>query len=194
MEASNAIGESIRRLRKARGLTLKDMSQRTGYSYQAVAAYEKGSRRVGVEQALRLAQALQCPIQEIWGGAADEALPAAGVISLYDLPERVAAAPCVDIRDPMAYVCSPMEADACDALARKSRSRQSLQAARHMDRLASSYASVLGLLDDCLGDGAGLVALRMLSAYSRLNGAGRERAMELLEDLAEIPRFEKQTY
>jgi len=41
-----------------------------------------------------------------------------------------------------------------------------------------------------VADGAGLIALRMLCAYARLNGPGRERCVEMMEDLSEIARFE----
>jgi len=190
MERDNGIGARLRDMRKARGLTLKDVAQRTGYSYQTIAAYEKGMRRVGVEQALRLSQALQCTLRDLLGEDRGDAFPMGNGVNLYNLPERVSQAPCVAIRDPLAYACSQAEAEAYGALDSQERTQESLEAVRYMEFLSSNYASVIALLDECLGDGAGLIALRMLCAYARLNGPGRERCVEMMEDLSEIARFE----
>ena len=191
MERDIAVGERIRELRKAQGLTLRDVAGRTGYSYQTIATYEKGSRRVGVEQALRLAQALRCSLQDILGEDRADAFSVVPGVNMYNLPDSVMRAPCVEIRDPLAYVDSPAEADAYAALDHRRRAEESLEAARYMEFLAASYESVIALLDQCLGEGAGLIALRMLSAYARLSGPGRERCVEMMEDLSQIPRFRR---
>ena len=190
MERDNDIGTRLRKIRKDRGLTLKDIAQRTGYSYQTIAAYEKGARRVGVEQALRLSQALGCTLRDLLGEVQDDAFQVEDGVNLYNLPERVSQAPCIAIRDPLAYVCSQAEAEAYGALDSRERTQESLEAVRYMEFLSTNYEAVIALLDECLGAGAGLIALRMLSAYARLNGPGRERCVEMMEDLSEISRFE----
>ena len=203
MRIDNAVGERIRKLRKERGLTLKDIALRSGYGYQTVASYENGSRRVGIEQAMRLSGALGCALRDILGDGGADAFAVLEGVRLDDLPAMARCAPCAAIRDPLAYSGARVEAEALDAakLRQEGEASQeaapnvrqggeaSLEAARYMEYLASNYGAIIALLDQCLGEGAGLIALRMLSAYSHLNAAGRERCIELMEDLGSIPRF-----
>ena len=46
-------------------------------------------------------------------------------------------------------------------------------------------------VDQFFGEGTGYVFLRFVKAYSQLNKAGRERALETLEDIAQIERYTK---
>lgn len=58
---------AIRRLRKAKGLTQKELANLLGVTESAVNQYENGKRRPKYEILLRLGEVLECPVAEITG-------------------------------------------------------------------------------------------------------------------------------
>ena len=67
MQMGESIGGNIRRLRKEKRMTLKDMSQLTGISVQALSNYEKGSRTAGLEKVILMADALGAKLEDVLG-------------------------------------------------------------------------------------------------------------------------------
>lgn len=61
------LGERIKALRKARGLTQIHLAERLGYSQQQIVAFEKGRRRMYASVLPRLAEALGVPVEELLG-------------------------------------------------------------------------------------------------------------------------------
>lgn len=59
------IGENIRKLRKLRGLTLKQLGSKIGVSEQAVGQYERGDRQLKAEMLPTIAAALDVDILEL---------------------------------------------------------------------------------------------------------------------------------
>ncbi|EIC21401.1 helix-turn-helix domain-containing protein [Thiorhodovibrio frisius] len=59
-ELNDAIGQRLREARQAQGLSLAQLSERTGneLSKSRISNYEQGIRRMGIEQAQTLTQAL----------------------------------------------------------------------------------------------------------------------------------------
>lgn len=58
-------GERIRSIRKEKGMTLKDLAQKTNMSEQAISQYERGTRKINVNTLSILAEALNVPIGRI---------------------------------------------------------------------------------------------------------------------------------
>ena len=61
------IGNSIRTIRKKRGLTQKELGERIGLTREAVAAYEAGRTHLIDTTILDMAAALRVPVKEILG-------------------------------------------------------------------------------------------------------------------------------
>ncbi|MDL1957357.1 MAG: helix-turn-helix domain-containing protein [Candidatus Desulfofervidus auxilii] len=56
------IGEKIRFFRKQKGLTLMQLAEKIGVSFQQIQKYEKGYDRICVERLQQIAQAIGIPI------------------------------------------------------------------------------------------------------------------------------------
>lgn len=53
-------------VRKARGMTMKQLAAATGLSHSSIAAYEYKSRRPSPRAAERIAQVLELSVEEMW--------------------------------------------------------------------------------------------------------------------------------
>lgn len=61
------IGETIRALRKERGLTLKQMARRTGLSVSLLSQIERAESSASISSLYKIAVALDVPIKELFG-------------------------------------------------------------------------------------------------------------------------------
>lgn len=61
----------LARLRMARGLTQKDLAEKIGCYANDVGRWERGICRPNAVSLLRLAHALGCNVEEIYGGGGD---------------------------------------------------------------------------------------------------------------------------
>lgn len=59
------LGERVRELRRKRGLTQVEFSERCGVPQSRISAIENGSRVPNVETVLRLARALNCKVSTL---------------------------------------------------------------------------------------------------------------------------------
>lgn len=59
MTATNPIGDELRRLRNAAGLTLHEFAARTGIPWQTLAGYEAGNTVPPADKLLRIAHAMR---------------------------------------------------------------------------------------------------------------------------------------
>ena len=62
------LGEAVRRLRKARGLTQEDLSGLTELHQNHIGGIERGERNVTIKTVLSLALALEVPPAELLAG------------------------------------------------------------------------------------------------------------------------------
>jgi transcriptional regulator with XRE-family HTH domain len=62
------LGEAVRRLRKARGLTQEDLSGLTELHRNHIGGIERGERNITVKTALALARALEVPVSILMEG------------------------------------------------------------------------------------------------------------------------------
>ncbi len=66
-EGSNKrVGELIRRLRDAKGITQMELAERVGLSYQQIQKYEKGRSSISLSRLRQIAHALDVPISEFF--------------------------------------------------------------------------------------------------------------------------------
>ena len=68
------LGERVRELRKKRGLTQVEFSERCGVPQSRISAIENGTRVPNVETVLRLARALNCRVSTLMAAFDDEDL------------------------------------------------------------------------------------------------------------------------
>jgi transcriptional regulator with XRE-family HTH domain len=61
------VGPRLKRVRSQRGVTLHDLSERTGISKSTLSRLEKGQRRPSLELLLPLAQAYRIPLDDLVG-------------------------------------------------------------------------------------------------------------------------------
>ena len=57
--------EALRRIRKMRGLTMKQLGEMTGVTESAIGQYETGKRNPSFDMLLKLAEALDCHISAL---------------------------------------------------------------------------------------------------------------------------------
>ena len=67
-ELHAAIGRQIRDLRKARGLTLKQMARRTNLSVSLLSQIERAESSASVSSLFKVATALDVPLTDLFGG------------------------------------------------------------------------------------------------------------------------------
>lgn len=66
-ELHKSIGKSIRGLRKQRGLTLKQMSRRTGLSVSLLSQIERAESSASVSSLFKISTALDCRLTDLFG-------------------------------------------------------------------------------------------------------------------------------
>ena len=59
--------DNIRKYRKDKGITLKQLSDKTGISFSAIAMYERGSAEPSLEKIQRIAEELGVNVEDILG-------------------------------------------------------------------------------------------------------------------------------
>lgn len=75
MSDLDGLGDRLRRLRKTRGMTLRDVQAATGISISHLSAVEHDGKTIGLERALRLAAAYGVGLGTILDGAEPGAMP-----------------------------------------------------------------------------------------------------------------------
>ena len=63
--ARKLFGERLREERKARKMTLEDVSERADMAWNYIAQVERGERNVGIDNMAALADALNIPLSEL---------------------------------------------------------------------------------------------------------------------------------
>lgn len=79
-------GETVKALRLARGMTQRELSERTGIAQSALSAIEHGAKSLGLARAVRIAEALGVRYADILGDRASSRSSASS-------PARVVKAP-----------------------------------------------------------------------------------------------------
>lgn len=69
------LGEAVRRLRKARGLTQEDLSGLTDLHQNHIGGIERGERNITMKTVLALARALKVPPAELLAGYPLQSIP-----------------------------------------------------------------------------------------------------------------------
>ncbi len=74
------MGNNLRKLREERGLTLRDMADKTGYSFSQIQKLEMGDRRLSFVWKQRLATVLECHPDDLDSEDAGIHVPIVGVL------------------------------------------------------------------------------------------------------------------
>ncbi|GAB5046924.1 helix-turn-helix domain-containing protein [Thermodesulfovibrio sp. TK110] len=56
------IGETIKKLRKAKGISQMELADKIGITYQQLQKYEKGKAKITIERLIDIAKALDVPV------------------------------------------------------------------------------------------------------------------------------------
>lgn len=59
------MANNIRKLRKQKGMTLKDLAEKVGVTVQCISNYEQGIRKVDLPTAAIIAAALSCTVDDL---------------------------------------------------------------------------------------------------------------------------------
>jgi transcriptional regulator with XRE-family HTH domain len=66
------VGERVRLLRKQRGISQSGLGEAIGVSFQQVQKYERGSNRISISMATRIAQCLETTVADLIGEQNDD--------------------------------------------------------------------------------------------------------------------------
>lgn len=193
----NDIGMKLREARKSKGLTLRDVAEKTGLSYQAVGQYERGVRKVSASQLVKICSAIGIPITRIIDDQEEASFYTesliekpdsiefdsqphkGGLYGVYTKGFRVFD----EVRQKLPQLIEEgkINKEASDVIVSNFES-----AAFHLN---SIVADTMASLNKLFGDDAGKTAIWFLNLYSKLTQAGRERLIENIEDFASIPKY-----
>lgn len=96
-EFYRTFGANLKAIRRARGLTQKDVSARLGISYQQIQKIELGTNRVSIEDLVILKEVYRVPYEAFFGKDADTP-------SLPILLRRIQTLPDKAMREKVLYV------------------------------------------------------------------------------------------
>ena len=65
MDAINDVGENIRKLRKKKGLSQKDLAELSGFAQNSIGNYERGERSPTMETIIKIAESLEVGLNEL---------------------------------------------------------------------------------------------------------------------------------
>jgi len=77
MEKDIEIYKKLKKLRKERGLTLANLADRIGSDYQQLSRIERGKSRLTVETLVKMAEAFDTPVDELFKEKSKNSCPAA---------------------------------------------------------------------------------------------------------------------
>lgn len=72
MKSEKAIGENIRKIRKAKKMTMKELGEKIGVSEQAIGNYERGDREPTIDVLIKISDALEVSLFDILGDKIDK--------------------------------------------------------------------------------------------------------------------------
>lgn len=157
------LGENIRHVRKIKGLTQEELAKKAGMSTMSIRRYENGERIITVAALKRIATALNIPY---WNLISD---PKPGEADGYNIWQEV-------LQD---YLDSEnqMVQDILNYLKNRHPSDVEFYGALKKSR-------GIELLD--------AKGKRLVNVYTHLNDEGQQKAIERVEELAEVPRYRRQ--
>lgn len=164
--------ESIKKARKDAGITQAELAERLGITPQMISQYERGSKKPSFETAEKIFNALGIDEWEIEEGGAFFCR------RHYELPDNLTS-----------YLRTLRGEGAGKAY-----KETDLSPDRTLSFPAGSYASKVLDIADTISrlpdmDAAAAQFHRMMQDFNKLNAAGREKALERVHELTEVPRY-----
>ena len=169
-------GKTIKGLRKAKGMTARELGERVGVSQQRISKYERGETGIQPDMLMKIAAALEVPV-ELLADIGDlmnaEGLRTADAPQKSEPPDPDAESMTVERLFAAAFEASPDKAD-----------YERKMSFIELWRAANQFSP-----------GMGDVIIRFVFVYSLLNEDGRALAMKQIENLKAYaslrnPRFQ----
>ena len=200
--------EKLKTIREEKQLTQKQVASRMGISQQAYGQYESGSRTPKRETIQKLSVALECNPAEL-----DESQPflrkvkSLGTlrrsrkltqgelaeetgIDLQDIKniENGTVTPPIDVMREIARVLHCSLAEIFLAVYDEPIALEALRAMQEADRVVNPWNTIDG---STFLVGLDEQKIRLLEAYDSMNSAGQQTAVERVEELAQLPKYQK---
>lgn len=197
-------GQRIKEARKNAGMTQKELGEKLGVSFQGIAQWENDLRKPKLESLQKIATALDVPVAYLLGSMNDEGAIDLGLTAL-ELSKRIHVEPsiiaeAIDTVNPE-YPISPRAFQDIKRtslqLLMKKRMVESRDRASRYEKESTGKGLDLGkLLEDNFAENEilsdiDLTAERIKYSLSKLNREGRKEAIKRVEELSEIPKYQK---
>ena len=171
-------GNRIRKMRKIRGLTVREVAAFCGCSPSAISQYENGSRQASPATLAKIATALQC---SLWDITSDNDMKQIGE----EAAIITEAVPSIIKHD---TVSAASIVDALQAVFRRVAPQMSCDTSTAIESLLDLEINETPAAVD---PNLPAAVLRFSDSYSKLSDEGRRRVFEYMEDLAQIERYQR---
>ena len=203
------IGETIVAIRKEKGMSQAELAQKMGVKPQTISQYERGIKNPKPSTIKKFADALGVDAAELYAANAEQREERALQTMGYTAAEIIAMQAAQKEISNITERYSPLEVkqivSATDNLtsylrtlrgegAGKAYKETNLSPDRTLSFPAGSYASKVLDIADTISrlpdmDAAAAQFHRMMQDFNKLNSAGREKALERVHELTEVPRY-----
>ena len=161
------LGENIRHVRKIKGLTQEELAKKAGMSTMSIRRYENGERIIKLDALKRIATALNIPYWDLIPDPIPDPKP--GEEDGYNIWQEFLQ----------------------DYLDSENQMAQDI-----LNYLKNRYPSDVKFYE-ALKKSRGIELLdakgkRLVNVYTHLNDEGQQKAIERVEELAEVPRYRRQ--
>ena len=174
--------ENIDKLIKARGISRRELARMAGIKETTLAAcFSRRPEHFPLKYGRAIAAVLDVDLDELYGHTAKNIMQSPEVATANaPVTRAVTGIPIEDIIPIMKRMEGRSDGFA-ESLAEHVTQRQFEE--------NSDLEKALQTIDQRFGNGVGYVVARFIKAYSRLNADGRERALQTIEDMAQIERY-----
>lgn len=162
-------GERIRIAREAVPMTQKELSKALGVSESYISQYERNIRNPKQETLQKIAAALECDY--LWLLTGSGQIDALRKVVEHGLKEQIQASGLTDTVESLQHQLDSI----FDPLTKKS----PITFKAESSKIAAAIAHTMREED-------------LMKAYRRLNDAGQQKAVERVEELTEIPKYQRE--
>ncbi|MCI8914300.1 MAG: helix-turn-helix transcriptional regulator [Lawsonibacter sp.] len=206
-----SVGERIRQLRIAKGVTQEELAAALNTTKAAISRYELSQRELRFSQSQAIAEALGVSVFELYGFPSEQQQQINSTVNALNImkeklqqaeknskatPEQIKGARQI-IADTEQYLQEQVSAAVTtDAQIRSGLSQsvaeQSMAQGVAMTKQSEKRFNTLLQIFYRLPDDGQNRAVELLSTFEKLTSAGQKRAVGRVKELAEIPRYQQQ--
>jgi lambda repressor-like predicted transcriptional regulator len=174
--------ENIDKHIKARGISRRELARRAGIKETTLAAcFARRPEHFPLKYGRAIAEVLDVDLDELYGYAAGDIMKSPQIATANAPVTKPTDG--IPIEDVLALV-KDMERQPPEDFSASLMEKQYEK--------SGDLQEALNIIDQRFGDGIGYVLLRFLKAYGQLNETGREHALQYIEDIGQIKRFQKE--